>query len=129
MTAKIYDNRDHSIRIRRFWIWYKNSPVRVALKPGQTLHLWEGGRTDEGFSNQETTFFLNVARRTVEMGIGWRARDCDGLHTGGSDHECRWCDLEAREPREENKHWVPRMPLWKKLGSSERDHAAEAAGY
>jgi hypothetical protein len=115
--AKIsFDHRDSAVRVRRFWVWWNDTAVRVAVKPGETLMLSEGSRTEEGFYRQETTYRVNVGRHTVETETWRRERDCDGLHEGISKSECHWHDLEAEFPTAETPPWIPAMPKWRRLG-------------
>ena len=70
----------------RFWIYCNGGPVKLTLKPGQTLEHCEGGRTEEGYDWTSTTWTHAGDEPCVYREWHREAIDCDGrLSTGGAD--------------------------------------------
>lgn len=128
-----------AIKTSRFWVWHKESYVRLALKDGQDLSTQEGGPTDEGFSNESTKWSREGDTITQEY-AEW-GRDCDGRH---EYHSTRYADIhELNEvptfkpctdySREEEpkipEDVVAWLPNWTREERSQRDYTAESAGY
>lgn len=128
----------------RFWVWWNNDPVKLTLKPDQTLTLYEAHRTDEGWSSMTERYTHagdRVECETVSEGV-----DCDGrLKTGWKGFAridqlqqepiCRFLDYFDGEryrtiatPYVENGRECLR-PDWTEGKSWQRDYSAEAAGY
>ncbi len=125
----------------RFWIYYKGDCVKITLRPGQMLDVYEGGKTDEGFSHTWTHYHhidgTELASGIVERITHNQARDCDGRHNSTlSDFAYR--QNLAQGPRGKPGHylssdWIPVdvvYPYWQESEPAEvRDEFAEAAGY
>lgn len=118
------------MRNARFWEYVNGDVVKITLKPGQTLHWRQAHQTDEGWSSEEHTWSYvadplvpHVLNEYVNDG-----RDCDGRLTRFTDSECL---LDLLQAGNESYAIDPpvRYPAWQKVGSSQRDYAAEAAGY
>ena len=109
----------------RFWIWYGpgDGMVRLKLKPGQTLEWESGGPCAEGWgmSGEEYEHEGSFVRAS-----SWSAsQDCDGRHSSESEHVCPLDKLAAHH----NTYNGLEMPDWREESASQRDYAAEAAGY
>lgn len=106
----------------RFWVWWNHGWVKITLVPYQTVSVWDGGQTEEGFrhfSSRWTHHGKYVERETYSY-----ERDCNGPHENTSESECRLCNLAQDEG-----HDGTRIPAWSYKDSFQRDHYAEAAGY
>lgn len=107
----------------RFWIMWKCSWAKLTLRPGQSVSMYTGAVTDEGFScTSEEYSFDGTA---VECGITQRGRDCDGIHEWRGNFHCPIIGLKANEADE----WGPARPEWVKGHSEQYDQYAELAGY
>lgn len=114
----------------RFWVSYGSGLVRIKLRAGQTLSCVEGGLTDEGYSYTGHTYSFDgeIVRATWAM----NARDCDGRISRDGCSTCRVSRLKDGHVDEfvgDDMFPVIRFPAWVEGFSSQRDHAAEAAGY
>jgi len=99
----------------RFWVWVNHGKVLLTLFPGQRLVHNEGGPTEEGYCwSQET--WEHTGRYVVRC---WaeESKDCDGRY-----------DRYARS-RVKISEIKDHFAEWESDGSSQRDYAAEAAGY
>jgi hypothetical protein len=67
----------YSMKNARFWIWVNGGPVKITMKPGQDLHWYQAGPTDEGYHFESFELFHegNMIRRLSQTG----GRDCDGI--------------------------------------------------
>lgn len=114
----------------RFWTYHPvaDSFVKLTLKPGQTLHHWQGWPTDEGWSSAAMTWSFDgevVCREVIHDG-----QDCDGRLTTMRRQQCALADLRVmREDDTLRDHKSPWLPDWSDVSSSQRDYAAEAMGY
>jgi hypothetical protein len=108
----------------RFWDCVGYGWVKITLRPGQQLHHSSGGPTDEGYHWVASTWEHDHDQ--VRMIEASRSRDCDGRLDTYTEHVCPLAELNA-------KPWDPspsgRIPKWRRVNSSQRDYAAEAAGY
>jgi hypothetical protein len=127
----------------RFWHSHKGSLVRLRLEPGQSIELEDGGPTDEGWSYSSTILELEKARTVDPLNIasGWivtldyrsESRCCDGRMDSEHQSYCPIEELAAWNMAEQypgqgyENH--PLLPQWHHAESSQRDYAAEAAGY
>lgn len=107
----------------RFWIWWNDDWVKLTLRPGQSVSMFTGGPTDEGFAceSQEYSFDADV----VECAITTWGRDCDGRHEWLGDSSCHVTRLKDREADEHG----PARPEWERGHSRQYDQYAEMAGY
>ena len=103
----------------RFWTWWNGDWVKLTLRPGEVVLLYESHETDEGYSFQEERFEHDGDSLIRESASG--GRDCDGPITYHSVCECRLSNLpQAAEPE---------CPPWARLNAWQRDTYAEMAGY
>lgn len=108
----------------RFWTYLNGSPVKLTMRPGQTVRHFSKGPTDEGWSSEAHTWHFDgfkVVHEGVEDG-----RDCDGRLTQCWGSVCAITDLRAGHRDDENGLCYPE---WKHVSASQRDEFAEAAGY
>ena len=81
-----------SVRNARFWVFI-NGPVKLTLKPGQTLEHMSGGYEDEGWSSDCNTW--EHTGDSVFHEWSHDAQDCDGRHGTGGESSCDLGDLYA----------------------------------
>lgn len=108
----------------RFWASAASgSPVKLTLKPGQTLHHHYGSRTDEGWMSESLRFSFNAGFIVCE-------RHSDGVDCDGrlESFATLVCPLRDRAAGYVDEHGVA-FPAWKHTDGGQRDHSAEAAGY
>lgn len=111
----------------RFWVWIHDGPVKLTLRPGQTLGHHRHSRTEEGWES-ETNIWENDGGRLLLESIT-DGRDCDGRltrHWAGSATALAG-NPDAGGATHEGKPIA--YPTWEKLAASQRDEYAEAAGY
>lgn len=107
----------------RFWIYYKDSVVKLTLRPDEKVSFFEGGLTDEGYS-YTTTFYYHRGDH-LERVIRTTSSDCDGRFDTCNMHVC---DLDALCSCY-NEHVDIMYPDWQREHSYQRDYSAEMAGY
>jgi len=108
----------------RFWVWAHNSPVKITLRPGETLRHYEGGRTDEGYHHEVMAWTFDgqtVERNQVIDGV-----DCDGRLIR---HYEDLCPIDALKGCAFPDHPGIYFPEWIQARASQRDYSAEAMGY
>ena len=111
-------------RNARFWTLAHGSPVKITLKPGQSLAFGYSDRADEGWSSyHECSIHTGdaVFCDQYEDGI-----DCDGRMSSTHLRSCPLPELMSG-----NTDYDPAIvwPAWGRVSASQRDYAAEAAGY
>ena len=114
----------------RFWVWHNGGWVKLTLRFGQTVELFNYGRTDEGWYRERTKFHHDG--ENVVQHWHQESRDCDGRFEQGGECSCPLDKLTAKDMFEamdcsENKGIY--SPDWQKGYPWQRDHSAEAAGY
>jgi len=72
------------VRNVRFWIFPRSTPVKLTLRPGQTLTYSECHRTEEGFSGTSERLTYDAEQGLVFSEWVTEGRDCDGYlsHSG-----------------------------------------------
>jgi hypothetical protein len=116
----------------RFWIWYPPAEgwVKLTLKPGQRLTLHWGGPHDEGYTYSAETY--EFTGYTVICESTTSGCDCDGRLDTQLDVHCPLAKLRDRDVFADSGLDVSRgimAPKWERVTASQRDYAAEAAGY
>jgi hypothetical protein len=116
----------------RFWIWTPGGPVKITLRPGQTLRHYQGHATDEGWASEADTWTHQGEFVTND----WchDGSDCDGRLTRVGSRECKITQLREVPP---NYEWMTAeeaelnviYPQWCEVSRSQRDEYAELAGY
>lgn len=106
----------------KFWVLINDCPVKLSLRPGDSLSHVSGGATDEGYSWEAHTWAFNGV--DVKSEVTTKASDCDGRFETSCNAYCpthmlhAGCDFDG-----------VRFPAWKLGKSSQRDYTAEAANY
>lgn len=107
----------------RLWTFWHEGMVRITVRPGKTVTLYRGERTDEGYSRRWETYELFDGILTMRAETD--SRDCDGQYSTSATYFAHVSRLQV----DRNEYTGLLMPDWKKQESSVRDYAAEAAGY
>jgi hypothetical protein len=124
------------MRNARFWVYINGGPVKLTLKPGQKLEWSEAHMTDEGWRSEYHSWehggdFVWSSMNCLEL-------DCDGRLDRYGDWSCPLENLKSGHvvtpwdgaSREEVECYADVVyPEWQKESASQRDYAAEAAGY
>lgn len=113
------------MRRARFWTYCNGSPVRLTLRPGQTLRWHRYERHDEGWSTDSAEWTYHADSGTVRYDWLCDGTDCDGRLQTGATHRCPVDQLTARTVEAAD---VP-LPEWTLEDRHRRDFQAEAAGY
>ena len=122
----------------RFWVLGPHAePVKLTLRPGQTLGHSSGGPCEEGYSYEAVTWRYpeNVVSPFVIRESTTFARDCDGRLDTADEFTANISQLAAHMPYWSPEETVPdswkgvRFPDWIRSSASQRDHNAEAMGY
>lgn len=126
----------------RFWTRVHGSPVRIALRDGDTVEHGESSLHEEGWSSEAVTWERvgDVVYQTTDTD----GRDCDGrmsTHDVAQCHVSKLADYQpAQQPSRldaklrgldllENYPEGPRVPMWERVTSRQRDYSAEAMDY
>lgn len=105
----------------RFWIYCNSGPVKLCLKPGQSLSHCDWRDTDEGWSCEWTQWSLSDDGLMLHRSWCSDGRDCDGRLTCGGEDVCPNdpVNLSFNEPymadldESERKSWADVMwPNW-----------------
>lgn len=113
----------------RFWTFINGGPVKLTLRPGQSLSHSRFAHTDEGWSRESYTWTHHGDR--IESAWCEDGRDCDGQLTR------RGTGFAQLDKLGENPAWPPDdpnmagvlWPEWEDVETSQRDEFAELAGY
>ena len=117
----------------RFWAFLNCGPVKLTLRPGQSLTWVTGGLTDEGFARESITWEWDgevLTRHWCEDG-----RDCDGRYSRTGSETCggHWlmCGREPYTGDDDPVVWEGVIwPAWQSNDDvAIYDEAAQAAGY
>jgi hypothetical protein len=112
----------------KFWQYINGSPVRLKLRPGQTLRHFRFSRDCEGWSSESNTWTAADDGSLISTVLS-DGRDCDGRLTRGGTY--RSVRLYANADVESST-WNDRQifyPEWDEVSSSQRDEYAEMANY
>ncbi len=106
----------------RLWVFVHGGPVKITLRPGQSLSSYACSQHEEGWSDeyQEWHFTRGLVERTTSED----GTDCDGRHSSHSTSTCEVASLRAG-PMVEGVVY----PDWAPVCDGQRDYRAEAAGY
>lgn len=109
----------------RFWHYGPHGPVKLTLRPGQSLTHSTGGRTDEGWSRSS----MQWTHEGDAVLLEWcdDGSDCDGRLTQTGGGRCALGRLASGESDPEAPEVI--YPAWQTGVASVRDYSAEAAGY
>ena len=106
----------------KFWVYVNGSPVRLTLKPGQTVHHSSGGPDSEGWFRESVIY--KHAGSGVYFESFVEGRDCDGYSSRWSDGFCPGEGLTSGAAMDGVVY-----PRWDDVTMECRDEYAEAAGY
>ena len=114
----------------RFWIRWKNSYVKVTMKPGDELHCGTSEHNGEGFS----AYYISLDYDGVEVSRQdhSRGRDCDGYTEDTNECVCPLAELGAGLScidDEFNPIAGMRQPKWQKYSSDRHDEYASDMNY
>lgn len=121
----------------RFWVYANEGPVKLTLRPGQSLSHHTGGRADEGWSYEGTTWEYPADEPVVCRKWAVEALDCDGRHGHWGEDVCHLSRLQSgaepyfnEEDRQDRQTWEGVIwPAWESENRGQRDQYAEIAGY
>lgn len=110
------------MKTARLWIW-DNGPVKLSIRPGQTLRHTSFSEDEEGWSSREdewTNDGEKVIRRSYTDG-----RDCDGRLSTAWTGVCSFDRLASNYFEDDGISY----PDWEQVDSRQHDYFAEAMGY
>lgn len=110
------------MRTARFWIW-ENGPVKLSIRPGQTLRHGTFSEDEEGWSSR-CDEWMNDGERVIRHSYT-DGRDCDGRLYTNMTLVCTFDQLEANYFEDDGVSYQE----WERIDSCQRDYAAEAMGY
>jgi hypothetical protein len=112
-----------------FLTWFNNKAIKVELKKGETKRFYKFEYHDEGWRSDSQEFTRNG--HVINRIIFTDGTDCDGRLSFYNTDQCVIAELHAFVPDVSHgeKPSRDRFPLWVKKEYSQRDYAAEAAGY
>lgn len=126
----------------RFWTYVNGGPVKLTLKPGQSLTHETGGPTDEGWYHDITDWTYETdddGKPIVTRNWSTDGQDCDGRHGNGGCEECPLAELlTGNEPYytdleswEDPTTWDGVIwPAWREVSIGPvYDQFAQLAGY
>lgn len=98
----------------RFWVYWNGGWVKLTLRRGETVTLYECHSTDEGyaFRREDFSYYGTSVQRTVISG----GSDCDGPIEHHAEYSCPVTKSMGQPEWQEHTRW-------------QRDAYAEAAGY
>lgn len=108
----------------KFWFFHAGW-VRIRLRHGKSVELLMAGPTEEGYMEERIRWSHDGDRVTRKWSSD--GHDCDGRFSTLCVAECA-IDQLAAETHPIHPGW-PATPAWELVRRSQRDHAAEAAGY
>lgn len=106
----------------KFWEYVNGSPVRLTLRPGQTLHWSKGGPDSEGWGRESICWKHTGTGVYTESFV--EGRDCDGYSSRWADSFCPPEGLTSGASFD-----GVTFPRWEDSTVECRDEYAEAAGY
>jgi len=106
----------------RFWEFVNNSPVKLTLRDGQSLHHTTWYRHEEGWTSH--TYLWAYSNGCVILSEHSDGVDCDGRLERFSQDTCWIEDLDQG-----GEYEGLRFPRWTPVSSIQRDYSAEAMGY
>ena len=126
----------------RFWIYVNGGPVKITLRPGQSITHESGGPCDEGWSYESETWTLETDRNnTPIVARAWctESQDCDGRHGNSGNDHCERLRLKSGgdpyytelESHDDPTTWDGVIwPDWQEVSRGPvYDQYAQAAGY
>lgn len=114
-------------RNARFWVYWNQGWAKLTVRPGETLHLYRGGATDEGFYRRSESYYIQGDLLYCDHDSF--ESDCDGRHGYNSTHVCPLDRLAAKAPEDYMPAGAPHTPKWTSESEWQRDHFAESMNY
>lgn len=118
----------------RFWVFWRNSWVKLTLRAGRRLYAHHSSRDEEGFGYQWSDWFLDNDLLIEQWGNG--GRDCDGRIDRSGRSCCplhKLASVPAYDDGTNDCRHDGRLimrPAWEDSGRVEiRDEYAELSGY
>lgn len=118
-----------STEYAQFWIWKSDieSFIMLRMKEGDEIEFLEPRlATDEGWSESGAKYTHEGDRIVCEHYSD--GCDCDGRLSRFSKRECPLDQLQVLEIESEDAVGLL-LPDWQEVSASQRDYAAESAGY
>lgn len=106
----------------RFWVYLSGSPVRLSLRPGESIEHSRGGPDSEGWA-RESVIWKHTGAGVYCEGLT-EGRDCDGYSSRWWDTFCPADQLAAGIELD-----GVRFPRWQDSTVECRDEHAESMGY
>tara|TARA_Y100000310_G_scaffold329265_1_gene398769 strand:+ start:2755 stop:3147 length:393 start_codon:yes stop_codon:yes gene_type:complete len=117
----------------RFWLLWKDSPVKVALRDGQKINFHHAYNHEEGWSEEWQEIRRDGAWLFLDSGTD--GRDCDGRLSHVMAHSANiFRDLRHSAPQDWiyeyiDGHGFRRVVDWQEVTHRVFDEYAEAANY
>jgi hypothetical protein len=112
------------MRNAKIWIMPFAEPVKIKLRPGQTLKWSHYSRDEEGGSFEANEWSWD-GERLVSRGY-FSGTDCDGRVDRSWEGVTTEKDFQVNS---DGIHPEVKYPKWDDVEESQRDYSAEAAGY
>ena len=106
----------------KFWTYLNGSPVRLTLRPGQTVRHFAGSPDDEGWSSE--SIIWKHAGTGIYCESFTEGRDCDGYSSRWADSFCPAEGLAAGATMDGVTY-----PRWDHSTEECTDSYAESMGY
>ena len=113
-------------RNARIWVHHAGGPVKLTIRPGQTLHWTHFSCDEEGYSREAT--ILNWDGEILVGKFHIDGRDCDGRTSRSGECYTTPENFRAYQDSSPGCDEVA-YPKWETISRGQRDYAAEAAGY
>lgn len=113
----------------RFWVYHKDSFVKLTLSPDSCITVWEYEETNEGYSFHNTRYTYDSTLERVIAEIEDGGRDCDGRVVNYITLHCALDKLHYSCPRYQPKLSDPLLPLWTRVVEHVYDQYAQMMGY
>jgi len=135
IRAKLYEKIINPVIGRiymnmRFWLRTNSGFVKITVSPKRVITWHEFYQTEEGYHSEVQTAWIEDDK--VYHRVYTDSQDCDGRTSGTSLYVCPSESLAVREPFNSRYDYTCQgiyLPNWERVSESQRDYAAEAAGY
>ena len=107
----------------KFWVWINDSPVKLKLRPGQSLRWHRAWDTDEGWSSTAEQWVYDADDGLIHRDCVDDGCDCDGRLT--RSHSLVTAPWQVAD----NEVDGIRYPDWQIESADVYDQFAQAAGY
>ncbi len=110
------------MKTARFWVWI-TGPVKLSIRPGQTLRHGAFSEDEEGWSSR-CDEWMNDGEQVIRHSYT-DGRDCDGRMTTEWTGVCSFNNLAVNYFEDDGVSYAE----WEQVDSRQRDYAAEEMGY